>query len=445
MIDDLARSTVASWGPILADFVAEKAADSVREVAEALTREEWDVWHLGPGIAGGNMGLAIFYHEAARALQEPRYEELRDARWNAAIDQLAHGTTTSAHLFAGYAGVGWATDLLGSMVPCDEGEEDPDSDSVHEELEETLLQDLAEVREPANFDLINGPVGWGLYSLQRWPHPRARRALELILEFLERTAEPTPDGIRWWTSPDLLPDWQREISPTGYYNLGIAHGIPAMWVLLSQMIQRGIRPDRARRLLEGGIRWVLSQKIETGIGIVFPSMVAEGRPVRSSRLAWCYGDLGIAAALLVAARCAGHQPWETEAVSIARNAARISFDESRVQDASLCHGAAGVGHVFNRMYQATGDEVLLDAARLWLGRALEMRLVDGGVAGYASRRTEGDRPDGPWIWVPMPGILDGAAGVGLVLLAGLTSSEPTWDRFLCLSPVPFRASAPSSL
>jgi len=442
MIDDFARPAVLCWEPILAGSLAETAADSVREVAAALTREEWDSRRLGPGVGGGNMGLAIFYQEAFRALQQPMYEECRDARWNAAIDQLANATTNAPHLFAGYTGVGWATDLLGSTLPCDEVEGDLDWDGVHEELEEALLRDLAELHEPANFDLIAGPVGWGLYSLQRWPHPRAQRALDLIVDFLERTAESTPSGIRWWTSPDLLPAWQREAYPDGYYNLGIAHGIPAIWVLLGQVIERGIRMEHARRLLDGAVRWVLSQRIETG-GTMFPSMVAEGQSARRSRLAWCYGDLGIAAALLVAARCTGREPWETEAISIARNAAKVSFEESRVEDSGLCHGAAGLGHTFNRMYQATGDESLLEAARSWLRRALEMRLADGGVAGYASRRTEGDRPDGPWIWAPTPGILEGAAGVALALLGGFARSEPTWDRLLFLSSVPVPASSSS--
>jgi len=442
MIDHCAGPATHSWEPILADSVAERAADSVREVAEALTCEEWDPRRVGPGIAGGNMGLAIFYDEAFRALREQQYEQSREARWNAAVDQLASDTTIP-HLFAGYCGVGWGTHFLGSRTPAESGEEDPDSDSVHEELEEALLQDLEEMREPANFDLIGGAVGWGLYSLERWPHPRAHRALERIVDFLERSAESTRDGIRWWTAPHLLPPWQREMYPAGYHNLGLAHGMPAIWVLLSQAIERGVRTDVAQRLLEGSVRWVLSKKIDAGTGSWFPSMVAEGHAARPSRLAWCYGDLGIAAALFVTARCADRDDWEAEAVAIARNAAGTSFEQSRVQDAGLCHGAAGVGHVFNRMYQATGDESCLEAARFWLTRALEMRLVSGGVAGYASRRTEGDRPDGPWIWVPRPGILEGAAGVALGLLAGFTPSEPTWDRFLFLSPVPLPASSSS--
>src|SRR5262249_45699611 len=220
----------------------------------------------------------------------------------------------------GYSGLACATDLL-TYSPPGEEEEGLDGDSVHEELEEALLQNLAELPEPAIYDLIGGPVGWGLYSLQRWPHPRAQQALELIVDFLERSCESTPGGIRWWTAPHLLPPWQREISPAGYYNLGIAHGIPAIWVLLSQAIERGVRTDGAGPLVEGGGRWRLPQQIGPSSGTMSPPMVTQGQPVRQSRLAWCYGDLGLAAALLVSARCSHREDWEAEAISIARNAA----------------------------------------------------------------------------------------------------------------------------
>ncbi len=46
-----------------------------------------------------------------------------------------------------------------------------------------------------------------------------------------RRAEPVEQGFRdegvtWHTAPELLVTWQREQAPTGYYNLGVAHGVP---------------------------------------------------------------------------------------------------------------------------------------------------------------------------------------------------------------------------
>jgi hypothetical protein len=137
-----------------------------------------------------------------------------------------------------------------------------------------------------------------------------------------------------------------------------------------------------------------------------------GRP-EPSRSAWCYGDPGIAAALLGAARSVGETAWEKEALAIARRAAERPPDGTGVRDAGLCHGAAGLGHLFNRMFQATGDERLGKASRFWLERTLEMR----------ERPSEhSDR-----------GILEGVAGIALALLAAVSSTPPEWDRMLLVS------------
>src|SRR5262249_41487720 len=145
------------------------------------------------------------------------------------------------------------------------------------------------------------------------------------------------------------------------------------------------------------------------------------------------GDLSVAAALLVAGRCAGLPAWEREGLAIARRAAGRPPEESGVRDAGLCHGAAGVGHLFNRMYQATGGPTLGAAARSWFRRTLAMRRPGRGVGGY-----QAFRPDlgADAAWVDDPGILTGAAGIALALLAAITPVEPAWDRSLLLSAPP---------
>jgi hypothetical protein len=159
----------------------------------------------------------------------------------------------------------------------------------------------------------------------------------------------------------------------------------------------------------------------------FPIWVGPGIPRAQARVAWCYGDLGVATALLSAARCVGEPAWEREALAVARRAAERPIDQAGVQDAGLCHGAAGLGHLFNRLYQATGDSLLAEAARSWFGKALDMRHPERGIAGYASWWAG---PDGNMTWMDDPGLLMGAAGVALALLAATTTIEPAWDRLL---------------
>jgi rhamnogalacturonyl hydrolase YesR len=169
----------------------------------------------------------------------------------------------------------------------------------------------------------------------------------------------------------------------------------------------------------------------------FPAWQARGISETPARLAWCYGDAGVAIALLAAARATRNAAWEAEARAMGQAMATRALDGSGVRDMGICHGAAGVAHIFNRMYQATGDEVLGAAARRWFEQLLAMRRAGEGVAGFPAM----NHVDGADVWVADGGVLMGAAGVGLVLLAAVTDVEPAWDRVLLCDVAPREAGA----
>jgi len=101
-----------------------------------------------------------------------------------------------------------------------------------------------------------------------------------------------------------------------------------------------------------------------------------------------------------------------------------------IVDAGLCHGACGLGHLFNTLFQTTGNSDFADAARAWFSRALEMRQPKDGLAPFPA-------------WFPPPydvflrkdshGFLVGAAGIGLALLAAIGPFPPAWDRLLLMA------------
>jgi hypothetical protein len=127
----------------------------------------------------------------------------------------------------------------------------------------------------------------------------------------------------------------------------------------------------------------------------------------SCRSAWCYGDPGIAVALLAAARALGDSTLWSETVSIARRSAARPAAETEVSDAGLCHGSGGLGDIFNCLYQATGEHGLELAARFWLDE----------TASYLEAGIDQD-----------PCLLQGRAGAFLALLAAVGDHEPLWSR-----------------
>jgi hypothetical protein len=233
----------------------------------------------------------------------------------------------------------------------------------------------------------------------------------------------------------LLPPSYRTESPRGFYNLGLAHGVPGVIALLGGACAAGVAVDAAMPLLEETVAWLLEQRLPEGERSWFGYWVGPDVVPQGSRLAWCYGDLGIAAALLYSARCVGEATWERAAVSIASAAAARPPEQAGVVDAGLCHGSAGVAHLFNRLYQATGEEELASAARFWFTRTLAFQQAGRGIAGFSAwAQSRG----GEMAWVDEPSFLCGAAGIGLALLAATTPVAPDWDRTLMVA-IPPRA------
>jgi hypothetical protein len=181
--------------------------------------------------------------------------------------------------------------------------------------------------------------------------------------------------------------------------------------------------------------WLLRRQQPAGTVFCFPHFYhPDSQPVMS-RIAWCYGDPGMAVTLLAAARGAGEPAWERAAVETALSAASRPEELARIRDAGLCHGSAGIAHLFNRLYQATGEPRLAEAARFWFEWTLRFRQPGNGVAGFRAWNTDGENES----WREDGGFLEGAAGIGLALLAATSTVEPEWDRLLLaggrLSPI----------
>jgi lantibiotic modifying enzyme len=401
------------WGPIADPATARRCWSAIEEIERALAEHmETDE---DPMLASGQPGQALFfaYLDAARKGSDAADRAL-DALGRS-IDALAERQLLPT-LYSGISGIGWAVEHLTRRFFATD--EDLCGD-IDEALEKLLSKPTHQ------YELINGLAGYGTYLLERLPNPDAARLLVRVIDLLEESAEGS-----WHTRPEWLPSWQRELMPAGCHNLGVAHGVPGVLGFLAAARLAGVDDPRVPRLAEGVVRWLLGRKLPPGAGSVFPATIVPGMDPEPTRIAWCYGDLGIAVVLLAAARSFGRPDWEEEALSLARRLARRPVE---AVDSSLCHGTAGNGHLFNRLYQATDDPEIRESALAWYRLALDQRRQGEGFAGFVTWIGPGP---GAGEWAGHPGMLIGAAGVGLALLAAVSDVEPAWDRLLLASIPP---------
>ena len=340
-------------------------------------------------LASGFAGLALLHHAASRAgvgLQPA----LASAYLDRALDALADGTPGEG-LCSGIAGVAFAVHRV--LDPADAAEATADADA--------LLLDVLERGGP--FDVVEGIAGIGLYGLSAGA--RGAALAERAVTVLAARAE---GGSTWRTPRTLVLGSGAAQYPEGRYDLGLAHGIPGVIGFLAAACAAGHGGAGARGLLARSVEGLLAERAADGsFGCYRAAGAARGSAAGPSRTAWCYGDAGVAFVVWRAARVLGDASLEDAAVALARRACGRSAQEAGVVDAGLCHGAAGLLHLSLRFFAATRDECFARAARAWA----EVTLASS-TAG--------------------PGLLEGAAGVALVIVDALSPGRTGWDSALLL-------------
>ena len=411
----------SDWQPIFNQEETGKLKEKLEEIAGIILNKTTtpEDKTKGIGLIGGITGEAVFLFYYAKYTQDMKYYDKALELLTDTFDAINEGF--SYHTFAaGLAGVGWAVEHL---VQHDFIEADPDEilEDIDLYMHKAMILDI---QEKGNYDFLHGATGSATYFLNRLANEKAAGFLSEYIDQLEDKSEKEEDGAVKWRSVLNIEE--------GYegYNLSLSHGLASIIAFLAKANLHGIHKEKTVSLLKGSIKYMLNQSLDTSqFKSNFPSWVREGEEPSTSRMAWCYGDLGVGIALYQAASSLGDKELEKRAVDAMLHAAkRKDLKESAVVDAGLCHGGAGIGHIFNRMYQYTGNEEFKETARYWFDATLALATHDDGYAGYKAWHTE--KYGG---WVSDSGILEGVAGIGLAILSALSDIEPSWDRCLFCS------------
>lgn len=267
------------------------------------------------------------------------------------------------------------------------------------------------------YDLISGLTGLGVYLLQYGSDPAL---LSQILAYLVRLTDPHPDGLPGWWALDG-PRGPGEDWVDGHGNLGMAHGIAGPLTLLALTARRGIVSPGQTRAMRRIVDWLLRHQREAprpwwpGTVRIHEQQVQPGhmRLVREDEVpgkpSWCYGTPGVARALQMAGIALSDLDLQEAAEDALFDCVTDEWQLALLDDASLCHGWAGVLHTTWRASQ--------HAPRL---KAALPRLLAGHVAASPPRGS---------------GILTGTEGTTLAERATTIGMPPKigWDALLLLN------------
>lgn len=398
---------------------ARQLLDTIYKALEPYAREE-----PTPGLMNGTCGFMLYYAYYYRFSGKAEALDRLGALAAQCLEQVAQ-QPAGLSFCNGIAGIGWTLQHLVNMGLA--GEED--FGSLLADCDDVLAQYLAQELPEGRHDFLHEGLGVALYFLERLPQPGARVTLERFVKFLAGTALPLGAGIGW---PDNFSTKDTMQETAVCFNLGLAHGFPAVISILSLICAQGIAQEQCRSLIRRAADALQGLPFQAGDDVLslYPRLVtSQGLPVlrKTSRLGWCYGDLCVAQALLHAGRQLEDSRYLSEATRILKQVLTCRDKENgSIADAGLCHGAAGIAHILRRAYRDSGAEYLRQGAARWLEETLAMSRHADGIAGFKAYTLTS--------LCNNPHFLDGVAGIGLSLIAALDEeAAPGWDRCLLLS------------
>jgi lantibiotic modifying enzyme len=295
-----------------------------------------------------------------------------------------------------------------------------DADCSFEELQPILEKQMLLFAQASNFDYLHGAMGFCLYLLSN-PSPDLVSVLKQFVQLLKEKGIAEKDTIKW---PHQL---SNDPSRTTF-GISLSHGLSSTLILLTKILKTDPGNLLVSDLLKKAAAYLLSQKNDPSQNLlsVYPSFGETDTNFRESRLAWCYGDLGISVALYETGLSLNDQHLMEEAIhTMVQASKRRDLKANSVADAGLCHGTAGVAHIFNRFYQQTKINIFKEAAVYWFEKTMDITPLTDGNEKYPSK-SEHD-------WMSDSGFLEGTAGVGLALISAVSDVEPKWDAALLLS------------
>ncbi len=328
---------------------------------------------------------------------------------------LVNDGYASPNFSKGLAGFGWVLDHLKTANFID-----IDNDMLLSNFDDYIKKEMILYLKSGNYDFLHAGVGCAYYFLSRYKATESdslrhkyKKHLILFIEHLKKSS--TNEGInkvKWVYR--LNPDLKETV-----YDLSLAHGISSIIGILSRLYELDDFKPLTNELLTKALNYLLSfKKLDKETFSIFPNFANDKY---ESRVAWCYGDLGIGLTLLRASKSTNDDQMREIALLVLRHTAnRLTPENSLVTDPYICHGAFGNSQIFNRIYKETKEPIFKNARNTWINHGLQL---------IEDKRSFIEKEKGK----NYLRLLNGISGIGLVMIDYLSEHNSNWDECLMIN------------
>lgn len=443
----------AGWQPILDEPLKQQALDVLQGVVERLSdpavigfaiqqaaRQTTGLWQWVPSsLISGYGSLALLFHFMARTFPGYNWERVARQYLRLAAEFTHQQPLVAPALFGGSSGMASVV----SFFARDDERYRHSMATLSEHVAEQVLymtwqrEQASEGIADGDYDIISGAAGiLGFLVTLEQPTGQIHAAIRRLIEYLVWLAESDTEQERrrWFLSPRFYPiELHRERYPDGYFNCGLAHGIAGPLAALAIAWRAGYQIPEQREAIHSLASWLVDHQIQDAWGINWPA----GVPLRQSyssdswstlpptRTAWCYGAPGIARALWLAGGVLQDSVFCQTAIEAIESVLQRPLVARGIDSVTFCHGVAGLLDISLRFAHETERILIRQHIPLLVQQILNGFDADSPL-GFRDLEQEHH-------WVDDPGLLTGAVGVALTLLAASTPIEPGWDRIFLIA------------
>ena len=356
---------------------------------------------IGPSLYAGTAGIVIFFIEAHHVEGDDSY--LGDARAGANYLLTVLSDEEECGLYEGVAGIGFA--LLETYRATGEAKYREGGLRCVQLLRQRAKHVGKGVEWNDFTDVIAGGAGIGLFllyaarelhdtTLRDFASADGQRLIEL--------AQPQGNGSKWAMSPAfarLMPNF--------------SHGTAGIAYFLASLYQE----TKSRAFLDAalaGARYLKAvAKTEDDVCLIFHD---EPDNKELYYLGWCHGPVGTARLFYRLYQVTGDRAWMDWVKRSARGVLKSGIPEGRTpgfwNNVSQCCGSAGVAEFFLSLYRLTYNPEYLRFSRRVTAELLSRATRDN----TGTRWVQAEHRIMPELLVAQTGYMQGAAGIGLMLL-----------------------------
>lgn len=379
------------------------------------------------GVLGGLSGIALFQFYYAKFLDSDELSDIGVKMISHCFDKINDGYSYPTYC-SGIAGLGWVIQHLKSKDFIE-----LDCDQLLSPFDDYLFNQMKFDLSQGNYDFLHGALGYAFYFFSRYRETEdfslKNKYESYILDFLARLEDLSinkGDTLKW----EFILKEANGNNGNKRYNLGLSHGITSIINFISRLQKFDKFRAYSDKLLDGSLNYVLEVQSDNPRNLsLFPNWVDEGTtPCYDSRIAWCYGDLGIGLSLMNVGKALNNESLLLHAQRVLTHTTyRKTPEQTQVCDASICHGSYGNALMYQRVYQEFDSELFKSTLDFWIKDGFEKAIHKDGYVGY---KQWGGVEKG---WTSELGLLEGVSGIGLVILEYLSKEPNLWDECLMIS------------